>query len=217
MCSALATRAGTTRIQDAGEPGVPGVTVNLMDCANNVLASDVTDANGYYSFTGLEPGDYRIRVVAPTGYTFSPKDQGGDDSLDSDADAAGIMACTTLDEGENDTTWDAGLVWPCGEGKDKVTKLTLRYDGTKAAKITVVQKWPSVTVFSGTVQPGGEFSFSGTGDQGMLGTEIYITIGRLQKITIDTSCAKPIGPGLVKGLFTVISGYSRDGGLLCPL
>jgi hypothetical protein len=34
---------------------------------------------------------------------------------------------------------------------------------------------------------------------------------------IHTSCSDPIGPGFVSGDFTVMSGYSRNGGLLCPL
>ncbi|NRD21236.1 hypothetical protein HNV08_14350, partial [Winogradskyella eckloniae] len=38
-------------IQDPGEEGVAGVTVNLLDCNNNQLATTTTDANGNYSFT----------------------------------------------------------------------------------------------------------------------------------------------------------------------
>ena len=32
---------------------------------------------------------------------------------------------------------------------------------------------------------------------------------------IHTSCSKPLGPGLVSGSFEVISGESRNGGVLC--
>jgi hypothetical protein len=99
-------------IQDAGEPGVPNVTVNLLDCAGNVLATTTTDANGLYLFSGLVPGRYNVQVVAPTGTTFSPQDQGGDDLKDSDADATGMMVCTVLTSGENDLSWDAGLIEP---------------------------------------------------------------------------------------------------------
>ncbi|MCZ7639774.1 MAG: SpaA isopeptide-forming pilin-related protein [Verrucomicrobia bacterium] len=96
-------------IQDAHEPGVAGVTVQLLDCLDNVLAETTTDADGYYLFADLIPGNYRIRVLAPDGYVLSPQDQGSDDALDSDADANGLMACTTLEPGEHDPTWDAGL------------------------------------------------------------------------------------------------------------
>lgn len=96
-------------IQDAHEPGVPGVTVQLLDCLGNVLAETTTDADGYYLFADLIPGNYLIRVLAPVGYVLSPQDQGSDDAVDSDADADGFMACTTLEPGEHDPTWDAGL------------------------------------------------------------------------------------------------------------
>jgi hypothetical protein len=100
-------------IQDLGEPGVPGVVVNLMDCEGNVLATDTTDADGLYWFGDLNPGDYNIHFVLPDGYMFSPQDQGTDDALDSDADVTtGNTICTTLDAGEMDSTWDAGIYLP---------------------------------------------------------------------------------------------------------
>ena len=105
--------ANDNGIQDIGEVGVPGVTVELLDCAGNVLATTLTDANGYYLFANLTPGDYRIHFVLPEGDEFSPMDQGSDDAVDSDADVTtGLTACTTLDAGENDMTWDAGIFSP---------------------------------------------------------------------------------------------------------
>ncbi len=104
-------------IQDAGEPGVPGVVVHLMDCQGNVLGEMMTDANGLYLFTDLEAGDYRVHFVLPEGYTFTLMNQGMDMELDSDADQmTGLTMCTTLDPGENDLSWDAGLVLQENEG-----------------------------------------------------------------------------------------------------
>jgi uncharacterized repeat protein (TIGR01451 family) len=98
-------------IQDAGEPGVAGVTVRLLDEFGSVVATTTTDVNGNYQFTGLVPGTYAIEVVPPTGFQFSPQDQGGDDALDSDVNfATGRTVTTQLVSGENDLTWDAGLV-----------------------------------------------------------------------------------------------------------
>ncbi|MCH5374963.1 MAG: carboxypeptidase regulatory-like domain-containing protein, partial [Planctomycetes bacterium] len=72
-------------IQDAGEPGVAGVTVELRDAGGNLLASTMTDASGLYTLTGLVAGDYEVVFVAPAGFIFSPQNQGNDDALDSDA------------------------------------------------------------------------------------------------------------------------------------
>ena len=100
-------------IQDAGELGVPDVTVHLMDCSGNILGTDVTDASGYYLFADLTAGNYNVHFVLPDGFTFAPQDQGSDDAVDSDADVTtGMTICTTLDGGETDLTWDAGLLCP---------------------------------------------------------------------------------------------------------
>ena len=56
-------------IQDVGEPGIPGVTVNLFK--GNQIASTLTDGNGNYLFTGLCAGDYTVSVdqtTVPSGF-----------------------------------------------------------------------------------------------------------------------------------------------------
>jgi len=62
----------------AGEPGIPGIPVNLyLDSDNNgtpdgpATASTVTDANGNYLFDELLPDTYLVEVVAPSRYTVS--------------------------------------------------------------------------------------------------------------------------------------------------
>jgi len=97
-------------LQDDGELGVPDATVQLLDCAGNVLATTTTDANGLYLFSNLVPGDYLIHFVAPEGYAFTLQDQGTDDAVDSDANpTTGLAWCTNLAPGETDLTWDAGV------------------------------------------------------------------------------------------------------------
>ena len=49
--------------QDAGEPGIPGVTVALKDITGKIIATDVTDENGNYSFPGLPSGTYTVVVT----------------------------------------------------------------------------------------------------------------------------------------------------------
>ena len=97
-------------IQDSNESGIANIKVELYK--GDTKVSEVnTDANGKYEFCQLEVGDYHIKVIVPTGYTLSPKDIGGDDSKDSDIDpTTKESADTTLESGENDLTWDAGLM-----------------------------------------------------------------------------------------------------------
>ena len=104
-------------IQDAGEAGVANVVVNLLDGNGNPILDDAgvpvsttTDANGDYTFDELQPGDFQIQFVAPTGTDFTLQNV-GDDALDSDADpATGLTQVVTLVSEESNTTVDAGLV-----------------------------------------------------------------------------------------------------------
>ncbi|QEG24328.1 SdrD B-like domain-containing protein [Mariniblastus fucicola] len=106
-------------LQTAGESGVSGVTVYLLDELENRLLdaagneiSTTTDGNGDYEFAGLPAGNYRVEFEAPVGLSFTSQDVGGDDAIDSDADLAtgvtsqvyAIAANTTED------SVDAGLV-----------------------------------------------------------------------------------------------------------
>ena len=75
-------------IQDAGESGKDGVTVNLRDGIGTLLNTTTTSGGGQYSFTGLGAGTYMVEFVLPSGFTFSPKDQGGNDATDSDANTS---------------------------------------------------------------------------------------------------------------------------------
>src|SRR3989339_993461 len=101
-------------IQDSGENGIANVTVKLYTCANVLVATTTTNANGIYSFTNLNPADYYVAFTAPSGMAASPKDQGSNNATDSDADVTtGKTVCTTLSAGENDLTWDAGFYAEC--------------------------------------------------------------------------------------------------------
>lgn len=52
-------------IFNEGDSAVPaGVVLNLLDVSDNILATTVTDSNGYYLFDNLLPGDYRIELAA---------------------------------------------------------------------------------------------------------------------------------------------------------
>ena len=105
-------------IQDGGEPAMAGVTVALTGegWVAGVNLTMVTDASGFYLFDGLRPGSYHVSVTSPAGFSPTVQNVGGDDTVDSDPNAAGVMASTDLISGENDPTWDAGLVAPASIG-----------------------------------------------------------------------------------------------------
>ena len=99
-------------IQDDGESGLDGVTVNLYQEGGSSPASTTTTSSGTYSFTEVAPGSYFVEFVLPAGYVFSPKNRSSADR-DSDADpASGRTETTTLGYGENDMTRDAGMYIP---------------------------------------------------------------------------------------------------------
>ena len=98
-------------IQDAGEQGVPGITVSLLNAANTVIATTVTDANGLYRFVNVADATYTVRFSnLPAGFSFSPANQGADDSVDSDANTAtGVTGTYTITGGNSILTVDAGI------------------------------------------------------------------------------------------------------------
>jgi len=65
-------------IQDPGESGVSGVTVNLYDAFGNLVATTTTGSNGNYLFEDVIPGDYTVEFIPPSGFLFSPQDAGPD-------------------------------------------------------------------------------------------------------------------------------------------
>ncbi len=98
-------------IHDTGEYAVAGVPVYLLDTSGNGIDVAVTDSNGHYPFAA-RPGTYQVEFDEPYGYGITFKDQGGNDALDSDADATGRTSLFTLSAGQQLSTLDAGLLTP---------------------------------------------------------------------------------------------------------
>jgi hypothetical protein len=98
--------------QDAGEPGIPGVSAFLLDNAGNVIKNTVTDANGFYLFTDLAAGTYKVRFGnLPAGFVATTKDAlPANDLTDSDADPVTLTTDNiVLAAGATDLTWDFGV------------------------------------------------------------------------------------------------------------
>jgi len=105
----------TNGLQNVGDQGINGITVNLLNELNMVVASTVTDfdANGnagFYLFYNLAAGNYIVEFEVPEGVIFTTQDA-GDDTRDSDVDVTtGLTAVITLADGEHRRDVDAGVL-----------------------------------------------------------------------------------------------------------
>ncbi len=57
--------------QDAGEPGLGGWTVDVVDSSGNVVASAVSDPSGNYTITGVGPGAFTLQEVVQPGWILT--------------------------------------------------------------------------------------------------------------------------------------------------
>jgi hypothetical protein len=103
-------------VQDAGEPGLDGVSVTLFDAAGGVVETVTTATGGpgtqagYYRFTGLCAGTYRVEVSTPAGFSPTTPGVGGDPAQDSNGSGTAVTLHTDADI---DATVDFGFTSPC--------------------------------------------------------------------------------------------------------
>ena len=71
-----------------GEPGLSGWTINLKNMATSAVLTTTTNAEGWYSFTNLDPASYQISEVMQSGWTAT-------------SPAGGVSAPFALAKGEN--------------------------------------------------------------------------------------------------------------------
>lgn len=98
-------------VQDAGEPGIGGVTVQLNGVAFNnqpFTMNAVTDANGHYKFDNLPPGTYQIVELQPVAY------MDGKDSLGSlgGSKTNDVFSAISLPAGGQGVKYDFGEILP---------------------------------------------------------------------------------------------------------
>ncbi len=162
-------------LQDEGEPGRPGVSVNLLAQNGDPLAATTTDRNGRYAFPALNPATYIVEFVAPAGQDFTTPNVGGatgDDALDSDADPnSGRSEPLTLAAGENNRSVDAGLLSPAPAALGDRVFLDANENGVQDGDEVGV---PNVTVnlwldTNGDGQPNRRIDRTTTNDDGLYG------------------------------------------------
>lgn len=97
-------------LQDTGESGLGGVTVNLYDEGNNLIATTTSNSNGYYEFSNLLSGTYVVQFTERSGYQFTLFKAGLDPTKDSDANPNdnGKSDPIFISPGEIETSIDCG-------------------------------------------------------------------------------------------------------------
>ncbi|MEL6522481.1 MAG: SdrD B-like domain-containing protein [Pseudomonadota bacterium] len=98
---------------DAGDDVVENVTVELLDENGSVVDTTTTDANGEYSFGGLDAGTYSVRFTPPEGLEFTTQSDAPADEINNDSDADEVTGETgqfELSPGEIENDIAAGLI-----------------------------------------------------------------------------------------------------------
>jgi uncharacterized repeat protein (TIGR01451 family) len=105
-------------LEEAGEASRGAVTVRLLNADGTPTGrSTATAADGSYLFANLAEGAYRVEFLAPSGFRLTLRDQGGDDSIDSDPSAAtGITGAVLVAAAQVTRDVDAGLYKPASLG-----------------------------------------------------------------------------------------------------
>jgi hypothetical protein len=102
--------------QDAGEPGIANVVVELYTPQGSYLEQTTTNDSGYYFFTDLAPDDYKVKIALSNfqgggtlaGYSYSPINAAADD-VDSDFNPSNHYVIVTLPPNSDNLTVDGGL------------------------------------------------------------------------------------------------------------
>jgi SdrD B-like domain len=116
--------------KDATDPAIVGATVNLYLDANNdniadgaAVATTTTNGTGTYAFSNLNPGNYIVGVIIPTGYAVQTLN-GGDPDNNTDNDNNGTVTTVAGEVRTNAVTLSSGGE-PTTDGDDANGNLTV--------------------------------------------------------------------------------------------
>lgn len=99
-------------IRENDEILLSNIETQLFDASNRWMTTTFTDNNGNYRFNDLTADTYNVQVIKNT-YAISPKDQGTNDTIDSDAATAdGKVSAIKLVAGSTVNNIDVGLFTP---------------------------------------------------------------------------------------------------------
>ncbi len=99
-------------LREPGEPLLGGVQITLWDAGGNPIAETTTDSEGFYQFTMLRPGTYRVTEQTPAGYLPGPAVPGRVRGVAvGQSDATGdVIAGIVLDAGAEGVDYDFGEI-----------------------------------------------------------------------------------------------------------
>ena len=136
---------------DAGEPGLNGVTVTLSGGATTAL----TQANGSYAFTGLDPGTYTVDYTEPAGFvnTGTPRPRTG----------IVVATDTSIVTGNNFFAQqrNASISGTVYSDPDGTGTLTAGDAGLAGVTVSLSGGTPAITPTTTTTDALGNYSFSG--------------------------------------------------------
>lgn len=202
-------------LQDTGEPGIPGVAVQLTPDPNTMALLPgsypktlTTLANGSYLFQNLPAGQYTVKITPPTGFSATLRDaqSNSQDTRDSDADASTGYTSPLIGLGSapanSDLTVDFGLiggtpdVWVTKSGPPQVLvgqqfSYTLAYGNSGsgiASAVQLVDTLPAgLTFVSASPAPASQSGQTLTWNLGTL------TAGQSGSITVTVRAPASIG------------------------
>jgi uncharacterized repeat protein (TIGR01451 family) len=144
-------------VQDAGEPSITGVRMNLIDPTTGAVLSTVTsggltDGNDNWRFYIPPWQTYAVRID-PTmfqagqplaGLAITTANAGGNDTTDSDADSSGRISIPAGNRGNVDLSFDIGLTQSANILVDKSGPATANAGQAFDYTLTVTNQGPAV-------------------------------------------------------------------------
>ncbi len=174
-------------VQDPAEPGMAGITIQLLNSSNVVIDTAVTDSEGNWLFDNIAPNTDRKVRIAQVNYdaggvfaiggtheglgAITVQDAGGDDGNDADAMIMDGLPSIMINTNTSDHTLDFGLivagalrlgnrVWLDQDGNGFQNGSEPGIDGVEVQLWTADAAGVAVTqVASDTTSGGGFYSF----------------------------------------------------------
>jgi uncharacterized repeat protein (TIGR01451 family) len=184
--------------QDAGEPGLPDVVINLFTAQTTISAQSVetsgpistttSGANGVYAFSGIMPGQpYTLNFALPSGANWTTPNVGNPDT-NSDVDANGNAGPFTVNSGANVTL-------NISAGTTKPTQIAI----SKTAQPTTVRLGENIT-----------YTLVARNDGATMAQNVVVTDGLPTEVTFISASPMPsmMTPALTWAVGDLMPGQS---------